>query len=88
MGFLIASLHAAGLIVLSHTPSLIGFLRELLGRPRNETLFVMLPVGYPADDCRVPVLTFRGRGAPRIWQRRYRGAAARVVRCGHAEYCL
>jgi len=56
VGFLLASLTAAGLAVLTHTPSPMGFLRELLGRPRNEKPFVVLPVGYPAPDCRVPVL--------------------------------
>jgi len=57
VGFLIASLHQAGLATLTHTPNPMGFLRELLGRPRNEKPFVILPVGYPIDDCRVPVLT-------------------------------
>lgn len=56
VGLLIASLQQAGLAVLTHTPSPMGFLRELLGRPRNEKPFVVLPVGYPADECRVPVL--------------------------------
>lgn len=56
VGFLIASLHQAGLATLTHTPSPMGFLRELLERPRNEKPFVVLPVGYPAIDCRVPVL--------------------------------
>ncbi len=57
VGLLIASLHQAGLAVLTHTPSPMGILRELLGRPRNEKPFVVLPVGYPAQDCRVPVLS-------------------------------
>ena len=57
VGFLIASLHQAGLATLTHTPNPMGFLRELLGRPRNEKPFVILPVGYPTEDCRVPVLT-------------------------------
>jgi nitroreductase len=57
VGFLIASLHQAGLAVLTHTPNPMGFLRELLDRPRNEKPFVVLPVGYPAPDCRVPVIT-------------------------------
>ncbi|HET9918412.1 MAG TPA: nitroreductase family protein [Ktedonobacteraceae bacterium] len=57
VGFLIASLQQTGLAVLTHTPSPMGFLRELLGRPRNEKPFVVLPVGYPAPDCRVPVLS-------------------------------
>jgi len=56
VGLLIASLQQAGLVVLTHTPNPMGFLRELLGRPRNEKPFVVLPVGYPAEDCRVPVL--------------------------------
>lgn len=57
LGFLIASLHQAGLATLTHTPNPMGFLRELLGRPANEKPYVVLPVGYPAPDCRVPVLT-------------------------------
>jgi nitroreductase len=57
LGFLITSLHQAGLATLTHTPNPMGFLRELLGRPANEKPYVVLPVGYPAPDCRVPVLT-------------------------------
>lgn len=53
-GFLLAALHAAGLATLTHTPSPMGFLREILGRPRNEKAFLLIPVGYPAEDCRVP----------------------------------
>lgn len=56
VGFLIASLQQAGLAVLTHTPNPMGFLRELLQRPRNEKPYVVLPVGYPAEGCRVPVL--------------------------------
>lgn len=56
VGLLIASLQEAGLAVLTHTPNPMGFLRELLGRPRNEKPYVVLPVGYPAEGCRVPVL--------------------------------
>jgi nitroreductase len=56
VGLLIATLHQAGLATLTHTPSPMGFLRELLGRPRNERPFVLLPVGYPAADCQVPDL--------------------------------
>ncbi len=57
VGFLIASLHQAGLATLTHTPNPMGFLRDLLGRPRNEKPVIVLPVGYPAPDCRVPILT-------------------------------
>jgi nitroreductase len=54
VGFLIAALTQAGLATLTHTPSPMGFLRELLGRPENERAFAVLPVGYPARDARVP----------------------------------
>ena len=53
-GFLLAELNAAGLATLTHTPSPMGFLRDILGRPRNEKAFVLIPVGYPAEGCRVP----------------------------------
>ena len=54
LGFLIAAIHNAGLVTLTHTPSPMGFLGKLLGRPANEKAYVLLPVGYPARDCRVP----------------------------------
>lgn len=54
VGFLIASLTQAGVATLTHTPSPMGFLREVLGRPENERAFAVLPVGYPAPDARVP----------------------------------
>ncbi len=53
-GMLIAAVHEAGLASLTHTPSPMGFLNEILGRPDNESAFLILVVGYPADDCRVP----------------------------------
>jgi iodotyrosine deiodinase len=53
-GFLIAALHLMGLATLTHTPSPMGFLSEVLGRPANERPFVLLPVGFPAQDARVP----------------------------------
>jgi iodotyrosine deiodinase len=56
VGLLIAALHAAGLATLTHAPSPMGFLREILGRPENERPFLLLPVGYPADDAVVPDL--------------------------------
>ena len=56
VGLLLASLQQAGLVALTHTPSPMGFLREILGRPRNERPFVLIPVGYPAPDCTVPDL--------------------------------
>lgn len=56
-GFLIAALHHAGLAVLTHTPSPMGFLNELLDRPANERPFLLLVVGYQAADAAVPVIT-------------------------------
>lgn len=55
-GFLIAALHLAGLATLTHTPSPMGFLSEILGRPSHEKPFLLLPVGYPAPGCRVPAI--------------------------------
>ena len=60
LGFLIAALHHAGLATLTHTPSPMGFLGEILGRPANEKAYVLLPVGLPAPDCRVPDLERKG----------------------------
>lgn len=56
VGMLLTALHLAGLAALTHTPSPMRFLGELLGRPRNEKAFAVIPVGYPADDCVVPNL--------------------------------
>ncbi|MBK1826387.1 nitroreductase family protein [Haloferula rosea] len=56
-GFLIAALHQAGLTTLTHTPSPMRFLNEILHRPASEKPFLLLVVGYPADDCHVPVIT-------------------------------
>ena len=53
-GMLIMALHLCGLATLTHTPSPMGFLGEILGRPAHERAFLLLPVGYPADGCRVP----------------------------------
>ncbi|HER34490.1 MAG TPA: nitroreductase family protein [Halothiobacillaceae bacterium] len=55
-GFLIAALHNAGLATLTHTPSPMKFLSEILQRPANERAYLLLPVGYPAPDCRVPAI--------------------------------
>ena len=53
-GLLIAALHRAGLATLTHTPSPMKFLNEILGRPLSERPFLLLVVGYPADGVRVP----------------------------------
>ncbi len=54
VGMLLAALHNAGLATLTHTPSPMKFLQEILKRPKNEIPFVLIPVGYPADDAKVP----------------------------------
>lgn len=56
VGFLIQALHRAGFATLTHTPAPMTFLREICRRPQNEKPFLILPVGYPTDDCVVPDL--------------------------------
>ena len=56
-GMLIAAIHNAGLVSLTHTPSPMRFLNDILGRPSNERPFLILVVGYPADDVKVPKIT-------------------------------
>ena len=55
-GMFIDALHRMGLSTLTHTPSPMAFLRTLLGRPENERPFILFPIGYADDDCRVPDL--------------------------------
>jgi iodotyrosine deiodinase len=54
VGMLLTSLHEAGLVTLTHTPSPMKFLSEILGRPPNERPYLVIPVGYPAEDAQVP----------------------------------
>ncbi|WP_138431217.1 nitroreductase family protein [Fodinibius saliphilus] len=56
-GMLITAVHNAGLASLTHTPSPMGFLNEILGRPENERPFLLLVVGYPKDEVKVPDIT-------------------------------
>jgi iodotyrosine deiodinase len=56
VGLLLASLHLAGLATLTHTPSPMGFLARILERPPNERAYLLVPVGYPAEDATVPEL--------------------------------
>ena len=56
VGMLLAALHNAGLATLTHTPSPMKFLQEILGRPKNEIPFVLIPVGYPAEGAKVPAI--------------------------------
>ena len=53
-GMLLTAIHRAGLVSLTHTPSPMNFLSKVLNRPENEKPFLLIPVGYPADDAEVP----------------------------------
>ena len=55
-GFLLTAIHNAGLVALTHTPSPMGFLEKACKRPPNERAFLLIPVGYPDDNAKVPDL--------------------------------
>jgi nitroreductase len=61
-GMLIAALHRAGLACLTHTPSPMTFLRDVLGRPKEETPYLILVTGYPKEGAQVPEITKKGLG--------------------------
>jgi iodotyrosine deiodinase len=67
VGFLLASLHQAGLATLTHTPSPMRFLGEILDRPRHERPFVVVPVGRPAQGATVPDLTKKALHEVVVW---------------------
>lgn len=62
VGFMLLALHSSGLAALTHAPSPMGFLKEILQRPENERPFLLIPVGYPAKDAEVPVLEKKSLG--------------------------
>jgi nitroreductase len=66
VGFLLASLHAAGLATLTHSPAPMGFLARILGRPENERPFILVPVGYPAPDAQVPDIALQKKSLDEI----------------------
>jgi nitroreductase len=66
-GFFLTAVHQAGLVALTHTPSPMNFLTQLLDRPTNEKPFLLIPVGYPADDAVVPVLDRKPSDAVIAW---------------------
>ena len=66
-GLFIAALHRMGLATLTHTPSPMGFLSEILERPRNEKPFILFPVGFPAPDCEVPDLRRKSLAEVAVW---------------------
>jgi iodotyrosine deiodinase len=67
MGFLIAALHNAGLATLTHTPSPMGFLNEICGRPAHEKAYVLLVAGYPAEGCMVPKIKKKTLEEVSVW---------------------
>jgi iodotyrosine deiodinase len=67
-GFFIAAIHRMGLATLTHTPSPMGFLADLLGRPDNERPFLLMPVGFPADGAHVPSLERKPLDAISVWK--------------------
>jgi len=67
-GFLITALHQAGLATLTHTPSPMGFLRDILERPRHEKPFLLLVTGYPTNDALVPAIEKRSLDKLVTWK--------------------
>ena len=67
-GFLIAALHYAGLVCLTHTPNPMGFLNDILGRPDYERPYLILVAGYPAEDARVPDIGKKPLGEIVSWR--------------------
>ena len=68
IGLLIASLHSAGLATLTHTPSPMGFLNQICDRPDNEKPFVLLVVGHPAENARVPAISRKTEDEVLFWK--------------------
>ena len=73
-GLFIASLHTMGLATLTHTPSPMRFLSDVLGRPANEAPYILFPVGYPAKGATVPDLPRKDLDAVSVWVERGGGA--------------
>lgn len=67
-GLFVAAIHHMGLVTLTHTPSPMGFLAELLERPRNEKAMLVMPVGYPAPGARVPQLARKTLEQVAVWR--------------------
>jgi nitroreductase len=66
-GLFIATLHEMGLSTLTHTPSPMGFLTTLLGRPKNEKPFILFPIGHPSEDAVVPDLNRKTLDEIALW---------------------
>jgi iodotyrosine deiodinase len=68
-GMLIAAIQQAGLVCLTHTPSPMEFLTKILGRPANEKPYLLIPVGYPANDAFVPLIQRKDEADVLKWYR-------------------
>jgi iodotyrosine deiodinase len=66
-GFLLTAIHKLGLVALTHTPSPMDFLTKILNRPSNERPFLLIPVGYPADDATVPDIQRKNKEEVLVW---------------------
>lgn len=66
-GMFISALHNMGLVTLTHTPSPMRFLNDILGRPQNEAPFILFPIGFPAADATVPELTRKPLDEVSVW---------------------
>ena len=69
-GMFITALHNMGLATLTHTPSPMKFLSQILGRPKNEKPYILFPIGYPAPDAEVPDLRRKTLEEVSIWNPR------------------
>lgn len=67
-GILLAAVHHAGLVALTHTPSPMSFLADILERPAHERPFLLIPVGYPAPGCVVPDIQKKAVGEVVVWR--------------------
>jgi iodotyrosine deiodinase len=67
-GFLLAAIHNAGLVSLTHTPSPMDFLQTILDRPENEKPFLLIPVGYPKEGTLVPDIRRKGMDEYAVWR--------------------
>ncbi len=67
-GMLLCAAQHAGLATLTHTPSPMNFLNQILNRPANERPFLLIPVGYPSDDCEVPAAAIERRPIGRVME--------------------
>jgi nitroreductase len=68
-GLFITAVHHMGLCTLTHTPSPMGFLSRILGRPKNERPFMLFPVGYAAPDATVPDIVRKPLDEVAVWHR-------------------